>query len=110
MKYQKPGITAVNIPVNMSRDSDERSSCYGGRCERERFQYDHEDMERPGGRRNFAVTHRVFVKCEGSVCGNVVYTGVCSCGDSVFVLDGNAEGVGYAVKTAAAGEDGTAKL
>lgn len=26
MKYQKPGITAVNIPVNMSRDSDERSS------------------------------------------------------------------------------------
>ena len=27
-----------------------------------------------------------------------------------FVLDGNAEGVGYAVKTAAAGEDGTAKL
>jgi hypothetical protein len=41
MKYQKPGITVVNIPVNMSRDSDERSSCYGGRCERERFQYDH---------------------------------------------------------------------
>lgn len=41
MKYQKPGITAVNIPVNMSRDSDERSSCYGGRCEREMFQYDH---------------------------------------------------------------------
>ena len=110
MKYQKPSVTAVAIPVNMSRDSDERSSCYGGRCERERFQYDHSDMERPGGRRNFAVTHRVFVKCEGSVCGNVVYTGVCSCGDSVFVLDGNAEGVGYAVKTAAAGEDGTAKL
>ena len=100
MKYQKPGITAVNIPVNMSRDSDERSSCYGGRCECERFQYAHEDMEGHGGRRNFAVTHRVFVKCEGSVCGNVVYTGVCSCGDSVFVLDGNAESVGRTEITA----------
>ena len=41
MKYQKPSVTAVAIPVNMSRDSDERSSWYGGRGERERFQYDH---------------------------------------------------------------------
>ncbi len=41
MEYQKPTIVCVNIPVKVSCDSDEVTSCYGGRCERERFQHDY---------------------------------------------------------------------
>ena len=40
MKYEKPEVKKIEIPVEVNSDSSDRSSCAGGHCVKARYQAD----------------------------------------------------------------------
>lgn len=41
MSYQKPSIEKVMVKLHVCTQADNKSSCYGGHCVRERYENDY---------------------------------------------------------------------